>query len=68
MLNFVFVVLQMYYNEDRLKLLDDIIGSRKVLVASKLLKKPAQEGVGFFKSTLRRYNYKYLSSLLSSLI
>ncbi len=47
-------------NEDRMRLHQNLVSARRALVDSGILKKPCDDGAGFFKNTLRRLSTKKL--------
>ena len=50
-------------NEDRMRLHNQVINCRRALVESSVLKKPADDGKGFIKNTLRKLSAKKLEKL-----
>ena len=55
-------------NEDRMRLHNQVINCRRGLVESNILKKPADDGKGFLKNTLRKLSAKKLEKLRAEAI
>ena len=50
-------------NEDRMRLHQNLVNCRRALIDSQQLKKPIDDGTGFFKNTLRRLSTKKMDKL-----
>ena len=50
-------------NEDRMRLHNQVINCRRALVETNILKKPADDGKGFLKNTLRKLSARKLEKL-----